>query len=264
MDLEFTGERCVLGLSPPDLVLEHLARYRLAGAYAPGLRVLDAACGSGYGTEALANAGAQFVAGVDISLDSVVFARKNHNAPRTAFTVGDIRTLRFADGAFDLYVSFETIEHVRDGAVCVREAYRALGVGGRYILSTPNRSVTNPGRPLSAQPPNPYHLVEYTKHELLTLLSPYFEVEALYGQCPHSVRGHGWLPMASAGVAAVKALGLHHAPGATRLKPVLQRALPDSTLHPTSREVLPRLLTCRGTWNHNTQPLYLLAVARKR
>ena len=50
---------------------EHLVRYQLAAKLARGKKVLDIACGSGYGANILAEAGAAQVIAVDISSEAV-------------------------------------------------------------------------------------------------------------------------------------------------------------------------------------------------
>src|SRR5436305_1525474 len=45
---------------------EHRCRYRFALPYARGARVLDIACGTGFGAAMLAEAGARSVCGVDL------------------------------------------------------------------------------------------------------------------------------------------------------------------------------------------------------
>ena len=88
--LEFTGERMV-----PDAVdldsqcyWEHIYRYRFASQYARGQRVLDVACGEGYGSAALSAAGAVSVVGVDISPDTVQHARKKYGIDGLLHEVG--------------------------------------------------------------------------------------------------------------------------------------------------------------------------------
>ena len=70
--LEFTGERftpeCVR-----EIWYEHWHRYALVQPWAQGRRVLDAACGEGYGSALLAR-GAQSVLGLDISPAAVAHA----------------------------------------------------------------------------------------------------------------------------------------------------------------------------------------------
>jgi len=63
---EFTGERVIPNQVDPDLFNEHQARYAFAARLARKKRVLDAGCGTGYGTAALA-CQARDVLGIDIS-----------------------------------------------------------------------------------------------------------------------------------------------------------------------------------------------------
>jgi len=52
-DLEFTGERFVPG-THGEIWVEHWHRYHFAARWARGKRVLDVACGEGYGSAVLA------------------------------------------------------------------------------------------------------------------------------------------------------------------------------------------------------------------
>ena len=74
--LPFTGERftpeCVR-----EIWYEHMHRYAFAAAFGVGKRVLDAACGEGYGSALMARAGAR-VLGVDISDETVAHARQRY------------------------------------------------------------------------------------------------------------------------------------------------------------------------------------------
>jgi SAM-dependent methyltransferase len=152
---------------------EHLSRYAWAAQFASGRRVLDAACGMGYGSAMLAAGGATEVIGVD--LDESVIARVRAAAkPGTSFQVADLRELPFGDDEFDLIVSFETIEHVPDPAVVFDELSRVLKPGGLLLVSTPNRDVYTPG--------NPFHLRELTPSEFMDELSNRFSSVALRRQ----------------------------------------------------------------------------------
>jgi SAM-dependent methyltransferase len=79
-------------------------------------------------------------------------------------------------------VSFETIEHVEDGYAWVQESARLLRPGGLFIVSTPNREVTNASNYWEEPPFNPHHRFEYSIGELLGDLLREYTVEALYGQ----------------------------------------------------------------------------------
>jgi SAM-dependent methyltransferase len=158
--------------SSPWLRNQHLARYRWAAARASGLRVLDAACGTGYGSRILLEAGARRVTSMDLSSE----------ASGPAFVRADVSRLPARDGAFDLYVSFETLEHVDDDEALVREARRVLAPGGRFLCSTPNRNLLSPGLTLRDRPRNPYHVREYSIAEFEGLLTRVFPRVTLLGQ----------------------------------------------------------------------------------
>ncbi|MFO0799783.1 MAG: methyltransferase domain-containing protein [Gemmataceae bacterium] len=169
------------GLVPPWVRHQHVERYRWAAALAAGKRALDAACGTGYGTAALAAAGAVEAVGVDVSPEAVEAA--NANAARNlSYRTGDVRDLPFAAASFDLYVSFETVEHLDDPARFAPEARRVLAPGGTFVCSTPNRAVTNPGTGIGDRPYNPFHVREYTAAELAELLRAAFPDVTVYGQ----------------------------------------------------------------------------------
>ncbi len=171
--LEATGERLVPEAYRGELVhAEHMARYLLAARLAPGRRVLDAACGEGYGSALLAAAGASAVVGVDVDGATVEHARGRYGLDvRTA----DVTDLPFAPGDFDLIVSFETIEHVADPEKALSEFARILGDDGLLIVSTPNVD--------EYLVDNPFHLRELTPAEFNRALTDRFAaVRPLYQQ----------------------------------------------------------------------------------
>ncbi len=134
-ELQPTGERLLPEHYRGRLVhAEHVARYRLATQLAGAKRVLDAACGEGYGSGMLRAAGAESVTAVDLDSATVAHARKRHGIDAL---VADIRSLPFDDDAFDLVVSFETIEHVEDPGRALDELSRVLAPGGLLMISTP-------------------------------------------------------------------------------------------------------------------------------
>ena len=82
---EFTGQRVIPGKVDPDLWNEHFARYAFAARLARQKRVLDIACGSGYGSAELAKV-ARSVTGIDVSEEAVAHAEE---ARRLAVEAGD-------------------------------------------------------------------------------------------------------------------------------------------------------------------------------
>lgn len=178
-NLEFTGERVVPGEVDEDLFHEHMARYAFACRLARQKRVLDAACGAGYGSAALA-ALAQFVAGLDVSLEAVEAARRTYARGNLAFVAGRVEEMPFRDGSFDLIVAFEVIEHLEDWRGLLAEARRLLAAGGQLIVSTPNRLYYAQTREKSG--PNPYHVREFDFAEFRAALEEFFPHTAIYLQ----------------------------------------------------------------------------------
>jgi ubiquinone/menaquinone biosynthesis C-methylase UbiE len=178
----FTRERVVEGGTPERIWQDHRARYSFSIPFVVGRRVLDAACGTGYGAFELASHGASRVDGVDISQDAISFAGERYRHPALHFALGDVTKLACADGSIDVVTSFETIEHITGAAAALSEFARVLVPSGILIVSTPNRIVTSPGKSQAEPPDNKFHLVEYTTGEFDALLAPNYRVIARYGQ----------------------------------------------------------------------------------
>ncbi len=159
------------------LEAEHLARYRWVAQLAPGRRVLDAGCGTAYGSAILAEAGAREVVGVDVAAEVLDSVRARLPSTVT-LEQGDVRELPFPDGSFDLVVCFEVIEHVDEPDRALDEFRRVLGPDGMLAVSSPNRDVYPPG--------NPHHVHEYKPDELHAELANRFQFARLERQ-------HTWI-----------------------------------------------------------------------
>ena len=177
-------ERVVPGETERNLYLEHLGRYQFASRFVEGKRVLDVACGAGYGGPILCSAGASTYLGVDISPEAVQIAETRYKVSENiSFTLGDACRLEgIGNGTIDVAVSFETIEHVPDPRRFMARIRDVLVPGGILIISTPNRTVSNPSGNVDSKPPNPFHVREWTTAEFTQLLSGYFKVERVLGQ----------------------------------------------------------------------------------
>lgn len=191
----------------PWLRHQHLARYEWAAGFVKGCRVLDAACGTAYGCEILKAGGALGVDGVDYARGAFRPARRRGADPDPRFLVADVTRLPLKDGAYDVCVSFETIEHVPDRGF-LSEVCRILKPGGTFLCSTPNRDLLSPGHSLDDRPANPFHLREYDREELDSLLRSFFSSVSLLGQTLFS-RRHGSLLKRAGRVSPTLALRLH-------------------------------------------------------
>lgn len=153
---------------------DHPARYRFCAARLGARdRVLDCACGCGYGTAILAGRAGEVV-GVDLHQDLLDFARAHWSRPNANFTRVDVarEPLPFPDGHFDAVVSLETIEHVADARALLAQFRRVLRPEGSLMLSTPQAPLGNPN-----------HVHEFTLGELAaTLESAGFHLQDVFLQ----------------------------------------------------------------------------------
>jgi SAM-dependent methyltransferase len=168
---EFTGERVVPGKVDVDLWNEHVARYVFAARLAEGKRVLDAGCGSGYGAARLALRASSVVA-MDLAAEAIDDARQRYRMPNLHFVRASCTEAPVRDGAFDVVVAFEIIEHLKDWEKLLQEAGRLLGPGGQFIVSTPNKEYYGAARGPSE--PNPYHVHEFGFEEFREALGKVF------------------------------------------------------------------------------------------
>lgn len=178
-ELEVSGERLIedeYRKTPGGYViyLMHLASYRFAEDFCRGRRVLDLGCGSGYGAAQIARV-ASNVHAVDVSEQSVAYAREHYPCENVEFSViKPDAPLPFSDESFDVVLSFQVIEHVRDDRSYLREAARVLSPQGTLVLITPDRrNRLFPGQ----QPWNRWHLREYSETACLKLVEESFVVE---------------------------------------------------------------------------------------
>lgn len=176
VDLAWTGERfipCVVG----DTALEHLHRYAMAQDLAFGKRVLDVACGEGYGSYLLAEKAAS-VFGIDLDADAVAHARAKYSLANLKFIHGNCTDIPLVDSCVDLAVSFETLEHHAEHETMLAELRRVLTPDGMLLISTPDRRHYSDERHYA----NPFHVRELYADEFRQLILKYFPHAAFYGQ----------------------------------------------------------------------------------
>jgi 2-polyprenyl-3-methyl-5-hydroxy-6-metoxy-1,4-benzoquinol methylase len=173
--LELTGERTL-----PDVPAEnywfrrHLAVYEWVAERCAGLRVVDMACGEGYGADVLARR-ARHVTGVDANPEAFEHARAKYTRPGVRFERAPIES--YAEEC-DAIVFLQTVEHVEDPEAVMR---RFREMAPTVFVSTPNVLTLAP--PGAEKSDNPWHLREYRAEEFRSLclrVTPAVELLGLF------------------------------------------------------------------------------------
>jgi len=171
----FDGERFLTGIGG-EIEAEHIHRYLFAAGLCVNKDVLDIACGEGYGSAMLARVASSMV-GVDIDEPTIEYARRAYADSGVEFEPGSCESIPYKRDSFDVVVSFETIEHIEDHAVFLREIRRVLRPGGVLICSTPDTDVYR-----HPDGENPFHVSELTRDAYEHLLSKRFANVRILGQ----------------------------------------------------------------------------------
>jgi len=233
--LSLTGERTL-----PDVPEEnywfrrHLAVYEWIAEHVAGRRVVDLACGEGYGSAVLGRTAAR-VTGVDANPEAFEHARLKY----TSGTVGFERDLvETWTGDVDCVVFLQTIEHVHDPDAVLEHVRDLIGPSGMAFVSTPNVLTLAPKG--ASRSGNPWHLVEYRPDEYRTLCERHFGGVTLLGlHHARRLRAHQF---------AIERLGWDRVHAALRItKPFYDRFTPaisvrDFALLPPERRPLERAL----------------------
>lgn len=174
--LSLTGERTL-----PDVPEEnywfcrHLAVYNWIAQRVKGLRVVDLACGEGYGSAVLAET-AQSVIGVDANPDAYEHARLKYSSENLSFERALVQTWR---GDVDCVVFLQTIEHIEEPAELLASIRELIAPNGVAYISTPNVLTLAPAG--AEKSDNPWHVREYRADEFQELCAGEFEHVELFG-----------------------------------------------------------------------------------
>jgi len=178
--LEFTGERFIPGIDDAELQMEHYQRYYSVLPLVKDKIVVDAACGEGYGTRILSQ-DAKSVIGIDISQEAIYHASNKYgDKSNVSFVQGSIAELDLEDNSIDVFVSFETLEHVPEDLQreFMKQVVRVLKPNGCLVVSTPNRKVYSDDRNYQ----NKFHVHEFYRDEFDVFISNYFSKYRIYHQ----------------------------------------------------------------------------------
>ncbi len=173
--ITFIGEQMIPEYNVGQIVyFEHLVRYFFASQFVKGKVVLDAACGSGYGSKILALAGAKKIIAIDIRKDVINYAKKTYSHPAIEYQVRDLNELKLPKNSVDVIVSFETIEHVENPQKLMRLLKGFLSKDGVAIWSTPDKKHSTHD--------NEFHLHEMSALEFRTTLKKMFKSNVFFKQ----------------------------------------------------------------------------------
>lgn len=174
--LPLTGERTLPNIPQENYWFRrHLVVYEWIAAQVTGLRVIDMACGEGYGSDVLARC-ARSVVGVDANPEAHEHARLRYRRPNLRYARDLVET--FAEPA-DAVVFLQTIEHVQDAPAVLAHFRSLVGEGGVAYVSTPNVLTLAPKG--AERSDNPWHVHEYRAAEYEELCRGTFGKVEMYG-----------------------------------------------------------------------------------
>jgi len=179
-EYDFTGERFMPQQTDPLLALEHYHRYCFASRFAKNRRILDIACGEGYGSAFLAKWASEVI-GIDSDRTTIDHAANKYSSMHNlTFKVGRCETGHEDLGSFDLVVSYETIEHLteNDQVALLNNIGSILKQDGIFIVSSPEKNEYA----AAVQGKNQFHKHEMTLAELKSRLETHFKHVYLCGQ----------------------------------------------------------------------------------
>jgi SAM-dependent methyltransferase len=167
--LHLTGERTLPDVPEENYWFQrHLVVYRWIAQRVHGRRVVDLACGEGYGSAELGRTAASVV-GVDANPDAFEHARAKYTSGAVRF---ERNMIELWQGDVDCVVFLQTIEHVQDAGAVLERIKALIGPEGVAYVSTPNVLTLAPqGAERSG---NPWHVHEYRPQEYRDLCERHF------------------------------------------------------------------------------------------
>jgi len=156
---------------------KHIHRYIFSSLFIENGRVLDCACGSGYGSKIISKK-ADWVYGIDKSEESITFAKKNNSANNILYKCLPLQDTSFGQESLQAIVSLETLEHISksDMIEFLKKSATWLLPKGCFIGSSPMLRYRD-NKPYIT---NPYHINELPKDELLSTIKECFPNFSIY------------------------------------------------------------------------------------
>ncbi len=162
------------------IYLRHLFAYEFVEKkLPPKCQVLEVGFGEGYGVSKLSKSKkVKEIVGLDIDIGSVKHASSKYNSKKSRFKHYNGDKMPFENNSFDVVVSFQVIEHIKNEENYISEIYRVLKKHGIFVLTTPNRVYRlKPGQ----KPWNRFHVREYDSETLKKALRRKFSSVEIFG-----------------------------------------------------------------------------------
>jgi len=151
----------------------HKQRYIIACEYISGKKILDIACGTGYGTDIIKKGGALVAIGIDIDISAVNEAKDKYEVESLTYFCHDYNDLKDVDkleeelkeilkNKLDVVVSFETIEHLEKPDDFIKTISKYLKKDGLLITSVPVTPSVDA---------NPFHMHDFTTNSFKQMLA---------------------------------------------------------------------------------------------
>jgi 2-polyprenyl-3-methyl-5-hydroxy-6-metoxy-1,4-benzoquinol methylase len=180
-----TGER-VCPDFPNQIFENHLKVYKFLQQFVAGKELLEIGFGTGYGT-ALLSQTAKSIEAIDYSAQALRYAQAHYKRPNVRFQQMSAEKLSFPNHSFDMALSSEVFEHLRDHEAHVRELARVIRPGGLCFIATPD--------PSRSEGHNEFHTKEFPPEEMRELMSRFFStieiIPAMPSEGHSSVRVFG-------------------------------------------------------------------------
>lgn len=144
-------------------------RYFFVLPHVRNKKILDCACGVGWGSYVMSMSGAEKITSFDISQNAISAASKYYSRPNIKYICSDFLNPTYDFEKVDIITSFETLEHLdnpKNFLLKLKEVSHSKSI---LFLSTPNGRTFKPS--LDHAPHNPFHVEEYSKEQLLKMFA---------------------------------------------------------------------------------------------
>ncbi len=150
-------------------LLLNLDFYASAAERLPGMRVLDAACGTGFGARLMRLRGAAEVLGLDGDPNNIDYANRNHKIDSVHFQVAEAGKPPESLGKFDAAVRFQAPGKAKGLRELLTGLNRVVRPGGLIILSS-----------RADRPPGAHETGNNLRSRFISSVEEFFDIESVY------------------------------------------------------------------------------------